>query len=59
MRSRPRRAVSAGDLSEGEVGILAAVHLGVNNARHEGLHRRVRLIVNGAAARTGTSWGAP
>ena len=29
-------------------GILAAVHLGVNNARHEGLNRRVRLIVNRA-----------
>jgi hypothetical protein len=26
-------------------GILAAVRLGVNNARHEGLNRRVRLIV--------------
>ncbi len=29
-------------------GILAAVRLGVNNARHEGLNRRVRLIVNRA-----------
>jgi transposase len=29
-------------------GILAAVKLGVNNARHEGLNRRVRLIVNRA-----------
>ncbi len=29
-------------------GILAAVHLGINNARHEGLNRRVRLIVNRA-----------
>jgi transposase len=29
-------------------GILAAIRLGVNNARHEGLNRRVRLIVNRA-----------
>jgi transposase len=29
-------------------GILAAVRLGVNNAQHEGLNRRVRLIVNRA-----------
>jgi transposase len=29
-------------------GILAAVRLSVNNARHEGLNRRVRLIVNRA-----------
>ncbi len=29
-------------------GILAAVRLGVNNARHEGLNRRFRLIVNRA-----------
>jgi transposase len=29
-------------------GILAAVRLGVNNGRHEGLNRRVRLIVNRA-----------
>jgi len=29
-------------------GILAAVRLGVNNARHEGLNRRVRLVVNRA-----------
>ncbi len=28
--------------------ILAAVRLGVNNARHEGLNRRVRLIINRA-----------
>lgn len=27
-------------------GILAAVRLGINNARHEGLNRRVRLIIN-------------
>ena len=29
-------------------GILASIRLGVNNARHEGLNRRVRLIVNRA-----------
>ena len=28
------------------VGILAAVRLGVNNARHEALNRRVRMIVS-------------
>ena len=27
---------------------LAAVRLGINNARHEGLNRRVRLIINRA-----------
>lgn len=31
-----------------KLGILAAVRLKVNNARHEGLNRRVRLIVNRA-----------
>ena len=29
-------------------GILAAVRLGINNARHEGLNRRIRLIINRA-----------
>ena len=29
-------------------GILAAIRLGINNARHEGLNRRVRFIVNRA-----------
>jgi len=29
-------------------GILSAIRLGVNNARHEGLNRRVRLIINRA-----------
>ncbi|MGH9128526.1 MAG: transposase, partial [Acidimicrobiales bacterium] len=29
-------------------GILAAVRLGINNGGHEGLNRRVRLIVNRA-----------
>jgi transposase len=31
-----------------KAGILAAVRLGINNAQHEGLNRRVRLIVNRA-----------
>lgn len=31
-----------------KAGILAAVRLGINNARHEGLNRRVRLIINRA-----------
>ena len=31
-----------------KVGILAAIRLGINNAQHEGLNRRVRLIVNRA-----------
>ena len=31
-----------------KTGILAAVRLGINNAQHEGLNRRVRLIVNRA-----------
>jgi transposase len=30
------------------VGILAAIRLGINNAQHEGLNRRVRLIINRA-----------
>ena len=29
-------------------GILAAIRLGINNGSHEGLNRRVRLIVNRA-----------
>ncbi len=31
-----------------QAGILTAIRLGINNARHEGLNRRVRLIVNRA-----------
>jgi transposase len=31
-----------------KAGILAAVRFGINNARHEGLNRRVRLIINRA-----------
>lgn len=30
-------------------GILSAIRLGVNNARHEALNRRVRMIVNRAS----------
>lgn len=29
---------------------LTYMHLGINNARHEGLNRRVRLIINRARA---------
>ena len=32
----------------GSFGLLAAIRLGVNNARHEGLNRCVRLIINRA-----------
>jgi len=35
-------------LRKRRAGILAAVRLGINNARHEGLNRRVRLIINRA-----------
>ncbi len=35
-------------LREHAAGIEAAVRLGINNARHEGLNRRVRLIINRA-----------
>ena len=35
-------------IREHRAGILTAVRLGVNNAQHEGLNRRVRLIVNRA-----------
>lgn len=35
-------------LRKHRAGIHAAVHLRVNNARHEGLNRRVRLLVNRA-----------
>ena len=35
-------------LRKNRAGILAAVKLGLNNARHEGLNRRVRLLVNRA-----------
>jgi transposase len=31
-----------------KAGILSAIRLGINNARHEGLNRRVRLIINRA-----------
>jgi transposase len=39
---------AAATIRKRRAGILAAVRLGVNNARHEGLNRRVRLIVNRA-----------
>jgi transposase len=39
---------AANTIRKRRAGILAAVRLGVNNARHEGLNRRVRLIVNRA-----------
>jgi len=38
----------ANTIRKHRAGILAAVRLGINNARHEGLNRRVRLIVNRA-----------
>lgn len=38
----------AATIRKRRAGILAAVRLGINNARHEGLNRRVRLIVNRA-----------
>ena len=31
-----------------KAGILSAIRLGINNARHEGLNRRVRLVINRA-----------
>ena len=38
----------ASTIRKRRAGILAAVRLGINNARHEGLNRRVRLIINRA-----------
>lgn len=38
----------AATIRKRRAGILAAVRLGINNARHEGLNRRVRLIINRA-----------
>ncbi|HZW42800.1 MAG TPA: transposase [Dermatophilaceae bacterium] len=40
-------------------GILAAVRLGINNARHEGLNRRVRLIINRAYGFHSANWQSP
>jgi len=48
-RSRLKPFVTvARTIRKRRAGILAAIRLGVNNARHEGLNRRVRLIVNRA-----------
>jgi transposase len=40
--------IAAQTIRKRKAGILAAIRLGVNNARHEGLNRRVRLIINRA-----------
>ena len=40
--------IAAQTIRKRKTGILAAIRLGVNNARHEGLNRRVRLIINRA-----------
>lgn len=37
---------AAKTIRQHRAGILAAIRLGVNNAKHEGLNRRVRLIIN-------------
>jgi transposase len=48
-RSRLKPFVTAAQtIRKRRSGILAAVRLGINNAQHEGLNRRVRLIVNRA-----------
>ncbi|MGH9185568.1 MAG: ISL3 family transposase, partial [Acidimicrobiales bacterium] len=48
-RSRLKPFVTAAQtIRKRRAGILAAVRLGINNARHEGLNRRDRLIVNRA-----------
>jgi transposase len=48
-RSRLKPFVTlAQTIRKHRAGILAAVRLGVNNARHEGLNRRVRLLINRA-----------
>lgn len=48
-RSRLKPFVTAAQtIRKRREGILAAVRLGINNAQHEGLNRRVRLIVNRA-----------
>ena len=40
--------MAAQTIRKRRTGILAAICLAVNNARHEGLRRRVRLIINRA-----------
>ena len=48
-RSRLKPFVKVGQtIRKRKAGILAAVRLGINNATHEGLNRRVRLIINRA-----------
>ena len=48
-RSRLKSFVTAAQtIRKRRDGILAAVRLGINNAQHEGLNRRVRLIINRA-----------
>ena len=48
-RSRLREFVTlAQTIRKHKAGILCAIRLGINNARHEGLNRRVRLIINRA-----------
>jgi len=48
-RSRLKPFITAAKtIRKRKQGILAAVRLGINNAQHEGLNRRVRLIVNRA-----------
>ncbi len=48
-RSRLKPFVTlAQTIRKRKVGIMAAIRLGINNACHEGLNRRVRLIINRA-----------
>ena len=48
-RSRLRPFVTlAQTIRKHKAGIFCAIRLGINNARHEGLNRRVRLIINRA-----------
>jgi transposase len=48
-RSRLKPFVTlAKTIRKRKVGIMAAIRLGINNATHEGLNRRVRLIINRA-----------
>ena len=49
IRSRLKPFVTlARTIRKRRAGILVAIRLGITNARHEGLDRRVRLIVNRA-----------
>ncbi len=48
-RSRLKPFVTAAQtIRKRSAGVLTAVRLGINNAQHEGLNRRVRLIINRA-----------